>query len=73
MGTEKRQRAIAKRLKRKEAREERKARERKTMNARVRAARQFIQRNDPARVLLMAAPTPLPSSTWHNIVRKLGL
>jgi hypothetical protein len=73
MGTEKRQRAIAKRLKRQSAREERKAQERKTVYARIRAERQFIQRNDPERVLLVPAPEPLPSSFWHNFVRKLGL
>jgi hypothetical protein len=73
MGTEKRQRAIAKRLKRKDAREERKVKERKTVNARIRAERHFIQRNDPERVLLAPAPEPSPSSFWHNFVRKLGL
>jgi hypothetical protein len=86
MGTEKRQRAIAKRLKRKDAREERKAKERRAGNRRIRAARTgslfdralvatFDKLYTPtAPSLPIAMPVPaLPSSIWRNIVRRLGL
>jgi hypothetical protein len=71
MGTEKRQRAITKRLKRKDARNERKARERRVANKTIRILRAAGGREGFDAPVL--TPLPLPSSIWHNIVRRLGL